>query len=104
MRARVVSGQDDRTVAVAVAAATGSGEPVAQNHGLIDLEAVGVQGGTGIVAQGRPGAVEVAADAGAGQADRAIFASARSGKPAAHQHVLIDLQAVRVHGGAGVVA
>ena len=53
----------------AVAAAAGGGEPVAEKHVLIDLQAVGVQGGAGVVAQLRPGAVEVAADVGAGQPD-----------------------------------
>ena len=55
----------------AAAAAAGGGEPAAEEHALADLQAVGDQGGAGVVAQLRPVAVEVAADVGAGQADRA---------------------------------
>ena len=66
--ADVGTGQVDR----AEAAAGSGGEPAKQVHAQADLQAVGVQGGAGIVAQGRPGAVEVAADVGAGQVDRAV--------------------------------
>ena len=52
-------------------AAAGGGEPAAEEHALVDLQAVGDQGGAGVVAQARPVAVEAAADVGAGQADRA---------------------------------
>ena len=78
--------------------------PSAEVHALADLQAVGVQGGAGVVAQARPGAVEAAADVGAEQADRAIVAGAGGGEPAAQEHALADLQAVGVQGGAGVVA
>ena len=88
----------------AVVAAAGGGEPAAEEHGLADLQAVGVQGGAGVVAQLRPGAVELAADVGAEQADRAVIAAAGGGEPAAQVHVLADLQAVGGQGGAGVVA
>ena len=60
----------------------GGGEPAAEKHALIDLQAVGVQGGAGVVAQRCPGAVEDAADVGAAQADRAITAAASGGEPA----------------------
>ena len=42
----------------AVLAGAGGGEPAAEVHVLADLQAVGVKGGAGVVAQGRPGAVE----------------------------------------------
>ena len=88
----------------AVLAGAGGGEPAGEEHALADLQAVGDQGGAGVVAQGRPGAVELAADVGAEQADRAVLAGAGGGEPAAEVHVLADLQAVGVQGGAGVVA
>ena len=88
----------------AIAAAAVGGEPVAEKHALIDLQAVGVQGGAGFVAQARPVTFEAAADVGAGQADRAITAAAGGSEPAGQEHVLIDLQAVGVQGGAEVVA
>jgi hypothetical protein len=47
-------------------------------HAQADLQAVGVQGRAGIIAQVRPGAVEVAADAGAREANRAVLAAAMS--------------------------
>ena len=55
----------------------GGGEPAAQKHVSVDLQAVGVQGGAGVVAQLRPGAVELAADVGAEQADRAAVTGSR---------------------------
>ena len=79
----------------AAVAAAGGGEPAGQEHVLVDLQAVREQGGAGVVAQLRPAAVELAADVGAGQADRAEAAAAGSGEPAAEVHVLVDLQAVR---------
>ncbi len=51
--------------------------PPREEHVLVDLQAVGVQGGAGVVAQLRPGAVELAADVGAGQADRAVLRRGR---------------------------
>ena len=39
-------------------AAAGGGEPAAEEHALADLQAVGDQGGAGVVAQARPVAVE----------------------------------------------
>ena len=47
------TGQVDR----AEAAAAGGGEPAEQVHALADLQAVGVQGRAGVVAQGRPGRI-----------------------------------------------
>src|SRR5205823_11298041 len=82
----------------------GGGEPAGEVHALADLQAVGVQGGAGVVTQIRPGAVEVAADVGADQVDRPVAAAAGGGEPVAEEHGLIDLQAVGVQGGAGVVA
>ena len=62
-----------------------------------------VQGGAGVVAQLRPGAIELAADVGAEQADRAV-----SPLPVAvnshEEHVLADPQAVGDQGGTGIVA
>ena len=56
----------------AEAAAAGGGEPAAAGITcLADLQAVGGQGGAGVVAQLRPVTVEAAADVGAEQADRA---------------------------------
>lgn len=71
---------------------------------LADVQAEGVQGRAGVVAQGRPGPVEVAADVGPHQPDRAVAAAAGGGEPVAEKHGLIDLQAVGVQGGARVVA
>src|SRR5262249_57409684 len=81
----------------------GAGDPAVQEHGLADLQAVGGQGGPGIVAQVRPVTVKAAADVGAGQADRPADASADGGEPAAQEHVLADLQAVGGQGRAGIV-
>ena len=50
--------------------------PAAEKHALADPEAVGGQGGAGVVAQLCPGAVELAADVGADQADRALLSVA----------------------------
>ena len=86
------------------AAAAGGGEPVAQENGQADLQAVGGKGGAGVVAQLRPGAVEQAADVGADQADRAGVAAAGGGEPAAEVHGPVYLQAVGGQGGPGVVA
>ena len=96
-RCDVGAGQADRAVG-----AVAGGNPPQTCPGR--LQAVGVQGGAGVVAQFRPGAVELAADVGAGQADRAVGAVAGGGEPAAEEHALADLQAVGVQGGAGVVA
>ena len=63
------AGQADR----AVRAGAGGGELAAEEHGLADLQAVGVQSRAGVVAQPRPVAVERAVDAGAGQADRTVL-------------------------------
>ena len=61
--------------------ATDGGEP-AKDHVLADLQVVGGKGGPGVVAQVRPAAVELAADVGAEQADRAVGAVAGGGEPA----------------------
>jgi hypothetical protein len=50
-----------------------------------------------------PYAGELAADVGAGQADRPVAAVAGGGEPAAEAHVLVGLQAVGEQGGARVV-
>ena len=91
-------GQADR----AVLAGAGGGEPAGEVHVLADLQVVGHQGGAGIVTQARPGAVEVAADVGIGQADRAVLAGAGGGEPA-EEHGLVDPQVVGHQGGAGIV-
>ena len=88
----------------AVAAATDGGEPFAQEHALADLQAVRGQGRAGVVAQLRPGAVEIAADMGAEQANRAMVAATGSGEPFAQEHALANLQALGGQGRAGVVA
>lgn len=44
---------------------------LSRNRGLVHLQAVGGQGGPGVVTQLRAGAVKPAADAGTEQADRA---------------------------------
>ena len=80
----------------------GGREPVTQEHAQPDLQAVGPQGGTGVIAQGTI-AVKVDADMGAHQADRAVLAGAGGGEPVAEEHALADLQGVGVHGGTGVV-
>jgi len=67
LAADVGAGQADR----ASAAAAAGGEPVAEKHALPDLQAVGEQGGAGVVVQLRPGAAELAADVGTGQDDPA---------------------------------
>jgi hypothetical protein len=92
--------QIDRHIIIITAA--GDGQPVAEVHALADLQAVSVQGGTGVVAQARPLTEEAAADADADQADRTSLAGAD--EPAAEKHTLADLQAVSVQGGTGVVA
>jgi hypothetical protein len=56
--------------------AAGGGEPCSEEHVPADLQAVGGQGGAGVVAQLHPGAVELAADVGAAQADRAVLSVA----------------------------
>ena len=78
--------------------------PPSQVHVLADLQVVGVQGGAGVVAQLRPGAVELAADVGAGAGGPRHLAAAGGGEPVVEEHVLVDLQAVGDQGGAGVVA
>ena len=80
----------------------GGGEPAAQEHVLADSQAVRDQGRT-VVAQARPGAVELAADVGADQADRTVAAEPVAVNPPREEHVLIHLQAVGLQGGAGVV-
>ena len=70
----------------AVVAGAGGGEPAAEEHVLVDLQAVGDQGGAGVVAQVRPVAVELAADVGAEQADRAVVGVADDRCPAQDQH------------------
>ena len=55
----------------AVFAAAGGGEPVAEKHVLADLQAVGEQGGAGVVAQLAPSQSRLAADMGTDQTDRA---------------------------------
>src|SRR5206468_2535780 len=84
-------------------ARAGGGEPTGEEHPLADLQAVGDQGGAGVAVQARPVSAEVAADAGARQADRAVLAGAGGGEPAVEIHVLANLEAVGVKGGAGVV-
>ena len=74
-----------------------------RSYVLVDLQAVGVQSGPGVVAQLCPGAVEVAADVGAEQADRARPPLPVAVNPS-EEHVLADLQAVGGQGGPGVVA
>jgi hypothetical protein len=98
--ADVCTSQVDR----AEAAAGSGGEPSKEVHAQAHLQAVGVQGGAGIVAQGRPGAIEVPADVGASEANRAVFAAAGGGEPVTEKHVLIDLQAMGDQGGAGIIA
>jgi hypothetical protein len=61
------------------------------------------QGRAGVVAKTRPGAVEVADDAGTGQADRSTVAAGGS-EPPGEIHVSIQLQAVRLEARARVVA
>ena len=85
-------------------AGAGGGEPTAEVHALADLQAGSVEGGAGVVAQARPGAVEAAADVGTAQADRANVARAGSGEPAAQEYGLVDLQGVAAQGGARLVA
>ena len=68
LAADVGTGQADRAASPLPVAVN----PPAQEHALADLQAVGVQGGAGVVAQVRPVAVEAAADVGTDQADRAV--------------------------------
>src|SRR5262249_57992105 len=60
----------------------GGGERVPQVHVLIDLQAVGGQGGAGVVAQVGSVTAEAAADVGAGQVDRAVVGVAGNSCPA----------------------
>ena len=84
--------------------AAGGGEPAGEVHALADLQAVGGQGGAGVVAQLRPGTVEAAADVGAGQADRPGSPAPVAVNPSRRNMLWLDFQAVGVQGGAGVVA
>jgi hypothetical protein len=70
--ADVGTGQADR----AALAAAGGGELAAEDQGLAHLQAVGGQGGPGVVTQLRAGAVKLAADVGTGQVNRAALAAA----------------------------
>jgi hypothetical protein len=60
-------------------------EPVAEENNLVDLEAVGVQGGAGVVAYGRVGAVQ-SAEVAAGQPDCTGLAVSRDHRPIKSQH------------------
>ena len=82
----------------------GGSEPAGEVHALADLEAVGGQGGAGVVAQLGPGTVEVASNLGADQVDRTQLAGAGGHELVSEKHALLDFQAVGVEGGAGVVA
>jgi hypothetical protein len=62
----------------------------AKEHVLCDLQAVGVQGGAGLVAQHPTRAVQLPVDPGAGQLHRAHLADADRLEPAAKEHVLCD--------------
>ena len=77
-------------------------ELAAQEHNLVDLQAVGDQCGAGIAA--RAGAGQLAADVGAGEADGSKGAVAGGGEPGGEQQILVDLQSVGEEGGAGFVA
>src|SRR5207247_1030191 len=85
-------------------AGTGGSEPAAEVHALADLQAGGAEGGAGVVAQTRPGAVEAAADVGTEHADGAIVAGAGGGEPVAQEYGPVDLQGIATKGGARVVA
>jgi hypothetical protein len=68
LAADVCPGQaDDPTVSGAIHV------PLVEEHVLVNLKAVGVQGGSCVVAQDRPDAVQLAPDVGAGQADRSVL-------------------------------
>ena len=73
--ADVGTGQPDRTVL----AAAGSGEPLAEEYVLADLQAVGEKRGTGVVAQLRPVAEQAAVDVSTSQADRTTAQADRTG-------------------------
>ena len=62
------------------------GEPVGEGHVMADPQAAGDQGGAGVVAQARLGAVEGAADAGAEQVDRAGSGVADDRCPGQEEH------------------
>jgi hypothetical protein len=53
-----------------------------------------MEGGAGVVAQARPGAVEAAADVGTENADGAVVAGAGGGEPAAQEYGPVDLQSI----------
>ena len=93
------TGQANHTI---VGAGAGGGEPAAEVHALADLQVVGDQGGAGVVAQDRPVALEVAADVGTDQADRA--AAGTGGSEPEERHGPADLQTIGGQGRAGVVA
>ena len=56
-------------------AAAGGGEPVAEEHVLVDLQAVGDQGGAGVVAQVAPSQSRLPPMWAPSQADRAVLAA-----------------------------
>ena len=77
--------------------------PWRRNMFRLDLQAVGGQGGPGVIVQLRPVKFELAADVGADQADRAVTGAPVAVKHA-EEHGPADLQAVGEQGGPGVVA
>src|SRR5207247_4056166 len=99
LAADVGTGQADRTLL----AGTGGGEPFGEKHALADVQAVSMKRGAVAVAQGRSGAVELAADPGTGQAHRAGGAKPGGGEPACEVNAPANLQAIGDQGGTGVV-
>ena len=71
---------------------------------LADFKVAGGQGRAGIVAQFCLVTLQVAADAGADQVDRAKVTGTGGGEPAAEEHPQANLQAVSKKGGTGVIA
>ena len=69
-----------------IVAGAGGGEPAMEEHVLADLQAARRPGRGRSRCAARPDAVELAADAGADQADRAVLAGAGGGEPVAEEH------------------
>ena len=73
-------------------------EPAAQMYALVDVQAVGEQGGTGVIAQLCAVALQPE-EVGAGQADRAEFTRANRLEPAREEDALVGPHAVGEQGG-----
>jgi hypothetical protein len=84
-------------------AAPGGFKPADQVEVTIDPKAVGGQGWSAVVGQGRPGSAELAADVGPEKAHRTPVAAPGGFKPADQVQVTIDPKAVGVQSWSAVV-